>query len=89
MIWRRPELEACAEGVKVTLTEQEPLEGRLVPQVLVWAKSAVIVTAQTAEEVATLLVMVEESRELVVPTTWSGKGKDLGLRVREEARANS
>lgn len=68
MICRKPERDPCADGEKVTLTLQEPVEAIEEAQVLVCMKSPETVTVQTVEAVLALFVTVEASALLVVPT---------------------
>lgn len=68
------EREPGAVGVKVTLIEQVLPAARLVPQVLVWAKSAGFVPLSAMPEMSNVALPVLESvtasGPLVVPTFW-------------------
>jgi hypothetical protein len=62
-----PLRDPVAVGVKVTWIVQLPPAGRLLPQVLVWAKSPLAAMPLIASVVALLLVSVNVCAALVVP----------------------
>ena len=59
-----------AVGVKVTLTVQEALAAMLAPQLLLWAKSPLVLTPEIEAAAEPVLVTVTDCAALVLPTFW-------------------
>ena len=81
VIVNEPVLLPDAVGVKVTLMVQVAPEARLVPQVLIWAKSPVVTMLVMVRVPEPVLLMVTDWGALVVPTDWLEKVKLVGVRV--------
>jgi hypothetical protein len=70
-----------AVGVKVTLMLQTPPAAKLVPQVLVWAKSPLTAMLVNARVAVPELVTVTDWAELDAPTPWLAKVRDVAESV--------
>src|SRR5260221_6529155 len=68
-----PVREPVAVGVKVTLTVQDAPAARVVPQLLVCAKSPVAENEETDAAVPPVLLTVTACEPLVEPTVWLPK----------------